>query len=131
MAKSNGRNEAKDHARDQHAALKNELALARTNKKWMLDTLADPRMAKVISHYERSIEDAKEELVNAPKTEVERRQATIIASRSLLATFRGSYDQAVTDAERSLKEFESHNPLFLQSNDKETVNADTGEIKEA
>lgn len=101
---------------------------AQSSRRFMTTVLQDPRMVKVLSLYERDIEEQKELLVTVEKKDMDRMQASVKARRELLATLRHAYETELQDSQKQLEDFKRNHALFLQAED---IDVETGEVKEA
>lgn len=107
------RTSKKDTVREDYRRLQSAVDKALEDREFMLRTLQEPRIGKIVSTFERDIEIMKESLTAAEKSEFGTLQSRIRARRELLKELRESYEQQLSDAKQALREFEEANALFL------------------
>ena len=102
-----------DKLLEDYRRLQDTYAAALKNRQFMVQSLADERLARILTRFEREIESTKESLVLAEKKEIDGKQQAVLARRSLLAQLRAAYEEDVKEAKDELARFERDNQLFL------------------
>lgn len=103
----------KGEVHEDHDVFKAALKKATADRQFMQGALTDQRFVKILTRFERDIEEAKERLVTEEKKDIEKVQAGVQARRSLLAYLRNAYQSEVDEAAKNLRDFELQNQLFI------------------
>lgn len=114
-AKAKAKKEEDDQLRKDYRELQARAASAEADRKALLRCVKDPRVSKLLTRFEREIEDLKEELTSTDKKNVEGMQAKIQARRELLNLLRNAHEDELRAAKDALRDFEKDHSLFLQS----------------
>lgn len=101
--------------RAQHEKLIRDVASAKDARDFIVTTLRDPRVSQLLAGYEHDTEAFKETLVTEDKKNIDHLQAKISARRGLLTILRNAYSDDLERSTKQLRDFESANALFIQS----------------
>lgn len=118
MVQKKQKNDGNDAIRIEHDRLRANLEQFRTARDVVQKVITMPVISNILGKFRKDAEDMREALVSAPKPDVEKTQAGIMARRSLCGYLENAYLHDIDEAERALKEFESHNQLFIQADGK-------------
>ena len=104
---------------EDHKRLKDELMVVQRKRKRIVEMLDEPCLYDILKKFELQIESTKESLVVCEKKDMDSKQQSVLARRSLLRELRGAYEDEEKEARRQLDQFEKDHALLLQNDEDE------------
>lgn len=111
---SKNKTEVSQVHRDYDELCSNVESLQRKREK-VLSMFNDPAIGTILDRFAKSIEEVKETLVNCEKKDFDKLQGRVWAARSIINTFKGAYEEELSEAQRRVAEFRKKNELLLSA----------------